>query len=389
MPKVSLLLLRCPCGHVLHALPDALGKKVTCVKCGRRSMVTAQNTRAVQKMVTQAPVRTTAPVMPTERKRLGEMMVDAGLVTRDELNAALEIQARDGGKLAETLIRQGCLNMRAFVDFLAKQPGVASIDIYSYSLSDAYVKLVPKRLALEHEVFPLDKLGNLLTVAMACPLDTEAIQELERITGLRIKPLLCSPGDIKSVITRYYPREEDVAAVKPPQPAPPLPSPHTADQKPSEPVENVFTAPPPVPVSAEPAPAVPSAFFLLDDEDEPEPESLPPLTPEVAVDRPDAGGFIDGWKALPTLWTTLARIRSVAASSTTQLSDVANIVGKDPSLAATILGEANNPAYGLPGAVKSIEAAILLIGTHRTYLVGLAAPLFDWRACETLFDYPT
>ncbi len=57
---------------------------------------------------------------------------------------------------------------------------------------------------MKHEVLPIDKMGKLLTVGMACPLDTSTIGELEQMTGCRIKPVLVGMNDVKVAINRYY-----------------------------------------------------------------------------------------------------------------------------------------------------------------------------------------
>ena len=102
----------------------------------------------------------------------------------------------------------GALTVQNFVNFLAKQPGVASIELANYQVPKNIVALVPKTIAVELEVFPIDKMGKLLTLGMACPLDSSSIERIERETNLRVKALLCAPEDIRNAIRRYYPAEE-------------------------------------------------------------------------------------------------------------------------------------------------------------------------------------
>ena len=65
--------------------------------------------------------------------------------------------------------------------------------------------LVPAEIARKHELFPIDKMGKLLTVGMVCPLDKAAITDVEACTGLRIKPMLCTTADVRKALDRYYP----------------------------------------------------------------------------------------------------------------------------------------------------------------------------------------
>ena len=71
-------------------------------------------------------------------------------------------------------------------------------------IPEELVELVPKEFAERHKVFPIDKLGKMLTIAMACPLDEKTIHELEEITGLRVKAFVCGWEDIDERIRKYY-----------------------------------------------------------------------------------------------------------------------------------------------------------------------------------------
>lgn len=81
----------------------------------------------------------------------------------------------------------GYLSPEVFSHFLARQPGIASIDLQHYPVSEE-----------------LNRLGNLLTVAMVCPLDQETIGEIERMTGLRVNPVLCSRSHLWACLESHY-----------------------------------------------------------------------------------------------------------------------------------------------------------------------------------------
>jgi type IV pilus assembly protein PilB len=140
----------------------------------------------------------------SESRRIGEMLLDACLVTAAEISEAVNRQAIQGGKIVESLIHLGYLNAHTFVKFLASQPGIASIDLRNYTLSRGMTQWVPQDFAIERQVFPIDKLGRMLTLAMVCPLDSKTIHELEGMTALRVKPMLCKPDDIAMAIERFY-----------------------------------------------------------------------------------------------------------------------------------------------------------------------------------------
>ena len=136
------------------------------------------------------------------KRRIGELLVDSGLIQKEQLQEGLALQAAKGGKIVETLISLGYLNAEAFVSFLARQPGVASIDLSKYEIPRELIGLIPREMAVKHEIFPIDRLGRLLTVGMVCPLDSATVKDIEERTGLRVKPLLCAPNDIRAAIER-------------------------------------------------------------------------------------------------------------------------------------------------------------------------------------------
>ena len=82
-----------------------------------------------------------------------------------------------------------------------------SIALKKCRINDSVLSLVPEAFAIEREVFPIDQLGKLLTVGMVCPLDTATIDDLEEITGLKVKPLLCTRNDLHDSVIRYYSRD--------------------------------------------------------------------------------------------------------------------------------------------------------------------------------------
>ncbi|HEO71965.1 MAG TPA: hypothetical protein ENN80_11935, partial [Candidatus Hydrogenedentes bacterium] len=198
----------CGCKHKVPI--EALGKVFICSRCGAE-MPTEEPPIALEagsvQPVGRGASRARSAVAGAEpagapKRRMGELLVEAGLVTQEQLEEALMLQKEQGGKVAEKLIGLEYLDMRDFVDFLSRQPGVASIDLFNYQIPEDLPGLIPREFALKHEVIPLDRMGKHLTVAMACPLDTMAIRELEALTGMKVKALLCSVNDIRVGLRR-------------------------------------------------------------------------------------------------------------------------------------------------------------------------------------------
>lgn len=153
--------------------------------------------------------------------RLGELLVDQGVITDEQLREALDVQARRGGKLAEVLIRLEHLDKDALEKVIATQPGIASVDLTRYRLSRDLCHLIPEEFASKHLVFPIDKMGHTLTVGMAVPLDTATIDEIRGMTGMVVKVFYCKPDAIRAAIKQFYRPFGDIdwsELLKPPRP---------------------------------------------------------------------------------------------------------------------------------------------------------------------------
>ncbi len=141
---------------------------------------------------------------PQKRKRIGERLIEAGIIDDAQLQHALEVQKQEGGKTVELLVKLGYVDKEGVPDFLATQPGIQSVDLADHEISPELCELIPQDFAVENELFPIEKPGNTLTVAMAFPLDSDTIEKLEEITGLKVKALLCRPNDIEDAFNKYY-----------------------------------------------------------------------------------------------------------------------------------------------------------------------------------------
>ena len=262
--------------------------------------------------------------------------MDSGLISRKQLDEALSLQADQGGKVAELLIALGHMDHSVFLRFLARQPGVASIDLLSYDIAKELVALVPKELAVKHEVFPIDKLGKLLTLGMACPLDARTIAEIQEVTGLKVKPLLCSSNDIRGAINRHYPADRDYIYPIGPQA-------RAVERRPREPTRA--------------------------------------SKPKSVNDR------VRELKSLPALPETVQRVRESTVNPATPINEVYELVALDPAVAAKVLSVANSAAYGFPGHIDNIGQAVALIGLRETYSIVLSSGTVDLLKGSKTFDY--
>lgn len=142
------------------------------------------------------------------RKPIGELLCDAELVTKAQVQEALEVQRNQGGKLVETLVQLGYIDWDIFLQFVSNTIRTPSVNLTNCHFLRDVLNLLPRELVEKHEAIPIDKMSYLLTVAMVCPLDCHAVRAMAAHTGLRVKPLLCSAHELRASIRKYYPRPQ-------------------------------------------------------------------------------------------------------------------------------------------------------------------------------------
>ncbi len=141
--------------------------------------------------------------MTYTRERLGQLLVRAGLIDDMQLQACLDTQSREGGKLGEILVRDLLLTDEQIASTLAQQKGLDHVNLASYHIDRAVVTMLPLRTARRRQILPLDIENGELVMAMADPLDVEAIDEAEIITGLKVRPVVASATQVKMAIEKF------------------------------------------------------------------------------------------------------------------------------------------------------------------------------------------
>nr|WP_320133226.1 type IV-A pilus assembly ATPase PilB [uncultured Holophaga sp.] len=137
--------------------------------------------------------------------KLGEMLVKAQLITDAQLEEAIRTQRREGGKLGSIVVRLGYCSDQDIVSFLGMQYGVPAADLEQWPpIENTVVALVPAELALKHKVLPLQRSGNVLTLAMSDPTDIFAMDDVRFHTGYNIDPVVSSEMGLVRAIEHYY-----------------------------------------------------------------------------------------------------------------------------------------------------------------------------------------
>jgi len=138
------------------------------------------------------------------RKRLGEMLISASLLTEDQLQQALTNQKGTGLRLGQYLIREGVVREDQIIDQISEQLKIEKYDSKEYPADQDLANLIPFNMAQRNQIVPLRKKMHLLTVAMADPMDINAIDSAEALTHMEVMPLVCSEKEIGQLITLTY-----------------------------------------------------------------------------------------------------------------------------------------------------------------------------------------
>jgi type IV pilus assembly protein PilB len=138
-------------------------------------------------------------------KKLGGLLVDAGLITGDQLRQALDLQKAKGGRLGDLLLDLRFLSRESLLAFLGDKCGVSTVSLSEYGAVPADVlALLPEPIARRSRMIPLRREGDTLTVAMADPLDVFLTDDLRLLTGCRIHAVVASEEEIRSAIEARY-----------------------------------------------------------------------------------------------------------------------------------------------------------------------------------------
>ncbi|MGQ9523395.1 MAG: type II secretion system ATPase GspE [Armatimonadota bacterium] len=144
-------------------------------------------------------------VMHSGKKgRLGEILIERGLITEEQLHEALEQQKRSGELIGQVLINLGYVQERDVLEALGEQLGLPVVTLTEHSVDPVALGQVPSEFAMRHQLIPLRSDDHTITVAMANPLDVQPLDDLRLVTGCEIKPAIASPSEIKRAIEQFY-----------------------------------------------------------------------------------------------------------------------------------------------------------------------------------------
>ena len=136
--------------------------------------------------------------------RIGELLIERDLITSEQLEYALKIQKQKGGLIGEILVILGYIKEADVALALTSQYGFPYLPLESYEIDPKIIEMIPGNLARQYLLIPIDKLSNNLSIAMSNPLNNRAVDELESLVGCNIQIFVSTSSDIKKAIDKYY-----------------------------------------------------------------------------------------------------------------------------------------------------------------------------------------
>ena len=146
--------------------------------------------------------------MRRERKRLGELLIEVGALTEEQLQTALSGQKKSGLKLGQYLIQSGILKENIIIDSVSRQLRIDRYTPDKHPYEERIDSFLPEELAQRHRLVPLSKRGHLLLIAMTDPMDINALDAVEIATNLEVEPVICSENDYELLFSAIYGRGE-------------------------------------------------------------------------------------------------------------------------------------------------------------------------------------
>ncbi len=125
--------------------------------------------------------------------RIAELLVRGTLITREQLQEAVDKQKKDGSHLVQELVRSGYTTEEKLINFFAQQFGIEKFELENGDIPDAMFNLVSSQLMQKHQLVPVKLVGSTLTVAMSDPTDLAAVNEVKFITGYGVR-VVAAPG---------------------------------------------------------------------------------------------------------------------------------------------------------------------------------------------------
>jgi type IV pilus assembly protein PilB len=137
-------------------------------------------------------------------KHLGEVLLEKGVINRSQLDKAIEFQKGRGGLIGEILLEMDYVKEEDIAQALTAQYGFPFLPLNNYEISPDIAEIIPERVARQYLLVPIDRIGKNLTIAMSNPLNVQAVEDVELISGCSVQVFVSTTSDTKRAIDKCY-----------------------------------------------------------------------------------------------------------------------------------------------------------------------------------------
>jgi type IV pilus assembly protein PilB len=139
-----------------------------------------------------------------DHKRLGDLLVEAGLITREKLGNALGVQQKTKERLGKVLFNLGYVSEQSMIEVLAFQFGVPHVLLSDMVIEKEVATLIPAALAEKYQLIPIKKQDRKLTVAMVDPTNFYAVDDIRMLSGCEVNPVIATETEVMDAISSTY-----------------------------------------------------------------------------------------------------------------------------------------------------------------------------------------
>jgi type IV pilus assembly protein PilB len=144
------------------------------------------------------------PAKRVVSKQLGELLLERGILNAAQLEKALKVQKEKGGLIGQILVTLGFAREEEIAQALTVQYGFPYLPLESYEMNPEAVKMIPENVAKQYNLIAIDRIGDLMTIAMSNPLNSQAVEDVELITKCKVQVFVSTMTDINNAIKKYY-----------------------------------------------------------------------------------------------------------------------------------------------------------------------------------------
>ncbi|MCR4337960.1 MAG: hypothetical protein NUV91_09175 [Candidatus Omnitrophica bacterium] len=138
------------------------------------------------------------------QKNLGDILVERGVVNHEQVTKAIAFQKEQGGLLGEIFVELKFATEEDIAQAITSQYGFPYLPLGDYEIDVDVIRTVPENVCRQFCLIPIDKIGKSLTLAMSNPLNTDALEDIELITGCSVQTFVSTATDIKTALNKYY-----------------------------------------------------------------------------------------------------------------------------------------------------------------------------------------